>query len=189
MQATMESLPIGTASPECAAPVLADAPEIIEIGAGYISPYFITEPDTREAVLEAPLILVHSRAISSRLELLPLLRRVVRAGRSLLVIGDGIEGDALATLLVNKISGVLPSVAVSLSANGQARTALQELARSCGAHPSSLEGFPLELLSLRDLGQATRVIATSERTTITIARSGLLRGVSEIPERSEGIPC
>ena len=189
MQATVESLPIGTASPGFAAPVLVDSPATIEVGAGYISPYFITEPDTREAVLEAPLILVHSRAISSRLELLPLLRRVVRAGRSLLVIGNGIEGDALATLLVNKISGVLPSVAVILPANGHGRTALEELVRTCGAHPSSLEGFPLELLSLRDLGQAARVVTTSERTTITIAPGALPRGVSEIPERSEGIPC
>ena len=201
MHATMESRPIGTASPGFAATALVDEPETIEVGAGFISPYFITDPDTREAVLESPLILLLSRPIASRLELLPLLRRVVRAGRSLLVIADGVEGEALATLVVNKISGVLPSVAVTLPTSGQGRTTLVELARDCGAHPSSLEGFPLELLSLRDLGQAARVIVTSERTTITISPAvrrearqraltdGSALGVGEIPERSKGIPC
>lgn len=188
MQATMESPATSRAIPAFAPVALVDAPETIEVGAGYISPYFITEPDTREAVLDSPLILVHHRTISSRLELLPLLKSVVRAGRSLLVIADGVEGDALATLVVSKISGVLPSVAVSLPTNGQERTALEELARACGAHPSSLEGFPLELLSLRDLGHAARVVVTSERTTITISHAPP-HGVSEIPERSEGIPC
>jgi chaperonin GroEL len=82
------------------------------------------------------------------------------------VIASGVEGEALATLVVNKISGVLPSVAVSLPPDGQGRIALEDLARECGAHPSALDGFPIELLSLRDLGQASRVVATSERTTI-----------------------
>lgn len=188
MHATMESPTITTAIPAIAPTSLIDAPETIEVGAGYISPYFITEPDTREAVLDSPLILVHTRTLASRLELLPLLKSVVRAGRSLLVIADGVEGDALATLVVSKISGVLPSVAVSLPTNGRGRTTLEELARNCGAHPSSLEGFPLELLSLRDLGHAVRVVVTSERTTITISPAPP-HGVSEIPERSEGIPC
>lgn len=178
MHATMESPVASAPVPGPGVLALLDAPATIELGAGYLSPYFITEPDTREAVLDSPLILLYNRAISSRLELLPLLKRVVQAGRSLVVIAEGVEGEALATLVVNKISGVLPSVAVSLPTDGPGRTVLEELARDCGAHHSSLEGFPLELLAPRDLGNATKVVVTSDRTTISLSSGDCLEGRS-----------
>lgn len=166
MHATLDSRLIGDSPPRFTATPVVGAPDVVSFDAGYVSPYFVTEPETMEAVLDSPLILIYDRPISSRWEFLPLLGKVVRAGRSLLVIAAEVEGDALATLVVNKISGVLPCVAVKLPATEGAR-GLEDLARACGAHPSAGDGLPLEFVSLQDLGQAMRVVVTGARTSIT----------------------
>jgi chaperonin GroEL len=167
MHLTLESPSIESWAGGHEATASVDVTNVVVLEAGYTSPYFVTEPETMEAVLESPLILVHDQRISSRWEFLPVLAKVVRAGRSLLVIAVEVEGDALATLVVNKISGVLPCVAVRLPASGeQKRAALEGLTLLLGGR-SSAAGFPLELVTLHDLGSAARVVVTRDRTTIT----------------------
>ena len=142
--------------------------EGMQIDRGYLSPYFITDPEKMEAVLEDPLILLHEKRISSMKDLLPLLEQVVREGRALLVVAEDVEGEALATLVVNKIRGSLRCAAVKAPGFGDRRKAmLQDMAILTGGQVIAEElGLKLENITIRDLGSAKKVIAAKDDTTI-----------------------
>jgi chaperonin GroEL len=145
-----------------------DVVEGMQIDRGYLSPYFITDPEKMEAVLDDPLILLHEKRISAMKDLLPLLEQVVREGRPLLVVADDVEGEALATLVVNKIRGTLAACAVKAPGFGDRRKAmLQDIAILTGGQVVAEElGIKLESLRLKDLGRAKKVIVTRDDTTI-----------------------
>ena len=142
--------------------------EGMEFDKGYISPYFVTNPETMEAVLEEPFILIHEKKISNVHDLLPLLEKVVQAGRPLLIIAEDVEGEALATLVVNKIRGTLNVAAVKAPGFGDRRKAmLEDIAILTGGTFISEDlGTKLENVTLDMLGQARRVRITKEETTI-----------------------
>src|SRR5438309_5704973 len=135
---------------------------------GYISPYFVTDPERMEAVLEDPYILIANSKISAVKDLLPILEKIMQAGKPLLIIAEDIEGEALATLIVNKIRGTFRSVAVKAPGFGDRRTAmLQDIAVLTGATVISEQvGLKLENTQLNLLGQARKVIVTKDDTTI-----------------------
>jgi chaperonin GroEL len=135
---------------------------------GFLSPYFVTDPEKMEAVLEEPALLLYDQKISSLKDLLPLLEQIAKAGLSLLVIAEDVEGDALATLVVNRLRGVFPSVAVKAPGFGDRRSAmLQDLAILTGGQVvSSQLGIKLETVTLESLGRASRVVVDRERTTV-----------------------
>jgi chaperonin GroEL len=135
---------------------------------GYISPYFITDPERMEAVLEEPYILIVNKKISSVQELLPIIEKVMQAGKPLLVIAEDVEGEALATLVVNKIRGTFRSVAVKAPGFGDRRKAmLKDIAILTGGEVISEElGLKLENATLDLLGQARKVVVTKDDTTI-----------------------
>jgi chaperonin GroEL len=135
---------------------------------GYLSPYFVTDPDKMEAILEDPLILIHDKKISTMKDLLPVLEKVAQAGKSLLVIAEDVEGEALATLVVNKIRGTLRVCAVKAPGFGDRRKAmLDDIATLTGGKVISEEvGFKLENAVLSDLGRAKRVVVDKDNTTI-----------------------
>lgn len=135
---------------------------------GYISPYFVTNTEKMEAELEEPLILISEKKITRMDDLLPLLEGIAKAGQSLLVIAEDVEGEALATLVVNKIRGVLACVAVKAPGFGDRRKAmLQDLAILTGGQVITEElGMKLDKVSLADLGRAKRVVIDRENTTI-----------------------
>ncbi len=135
---------------------------------GYLSPYFVTVPERMECVLQAPWILLVEKRISSMSGLLPVLERVVQAGRSLVVIAEEVEGEALATLVVNKLRGTLPCVAVKSPGFGDRRKAmLEDIAVLTGGHVISEDlGMKLENVDEPQFGSASRVIVTREATTI-----------------------
>ncbi|HEV2430564.1 MAG TPA: chaperonin GroEL, partial [Burkholderiales bacterium] len=134
----------------------------------YLSPYFINNPEKQIAVLEDPYILLHDKKISSIRELLPLLEQVAKAGKPLLIIAEEVEGEALATLVVNNIRGILKTVAVKAPGFGDRRKAmLEDMAILTGGTVISEElGLKLENVTLKDLGKAKKVEATKENTTI-----------------------
>ncbi|HEV2495717.1 MAG TPA: chaperonin GroEL [Terriglobia bacterium] len=142
--------------------------EGMQFDRGYISPYFITDPEKMEAVLEEPFILLHEKKVSSLKDLLPLLEQVAKAGRPLLVIAEDVEGEALATLVVNKIRGVLPSAAVKAPGFGDRRKAmLDDIAILTGGQVLAEElGLKIENLGLKDLGRTKRVVIDRDKTTI-----------------------
>lgn len=142
--------------------------EGMEFDRGYLSPYFITDKETMSAVLEKPLILVHEKKITSVQELLPVLEKVAQAGRALLVIAETVEGDALATLVVNKLRGVMKCAAVKAPSYGDKRKAqLQDIAVLTGASPIFEDaGIKLEEVQISNLGTAKKVIITKDDTTI-----------------------
>jgi chaperonin GroEL len=142
--------------------------EGMQFDRGYISPYFITDPERMEAVLEDVLILIHEKKISSAQDLLPLLERVAQARRPLLIIAEDVEGDALATLVVNKLRGVLQCAAVKAPGFGERRKAmLEDIAiLTNGRFISEDLGIKLENVTLDMLGQAKKVVITKEETTI-----------------------
>jgi chaperonin GroEL len=142
--------------------------EGMQFDKGYLSPYFVTDPDRQEAVLEDPYILLHSAKISTVQSLLPLLEKVMERGRPLVVISEDVEGEALATLVVNKIRGTFNSAAVKAPGFGDRRKAmLQDMAVLTAAQVISEEvGLKLENATLDLLGQAKRVIITKDDTTI-----------------------
>ena len=142
--------------------------EGMQFDRGYISPYFITNPDKMEAVLEDPLILLADRKISSLTDFLPLLDLVAKAGRPLLVVGDDVEGEALATLIVNQIRGSLKSCAVKAPGFGDRRKAmLQDMAVLTGGIVLSEEtGMKLEHMAPEQLGHAKRVVVDKDSTTL-----------------------
>ena len=135
---------------------------------GYISPYFVTDQDRMEAVLEDAYILLVSNKVSALAELLPLLEKVSTAGKPLLIVAEDVEGEALSTLVVNRMRGVFTSVAVKAPAFGDRRKSiLQDMAILTGATVISEEvGMKLEGATLEDLGRARRVVVTKETTTI-----------------------
>ena len=135
---------------------------------GYLSPYFVTDAGRMECVLQDPVILIHEKRIGVMKELLPVLEYVAKEGRSLLIIADDIEGDALATLVVNKLRGNLQCVAVKAPGFGDRRKAmLEDIAIVTGGQVISEEtGVKLEHVEPRQLGRATRVVVKQEDTTI-----------------------
>jgi chaperonin GroEL len=135
---------------------------------GFLSPYFITSPDTMEAILDNAAVLIVDRKIGSLKELLPLLEQVVKGGRSLCIVAEDVEGDALATLVLNRIRGILACVAVKAPGFGDRRKAmLQDLATVVGARVISSElGTKLENVTLEDLGSARRIVVDKDKTTI-----------------------
>jgi chaperonin GroEL len=135
---------------------------------GYISPYFVTDPERMEAVLDDPYILVVNSKIGSVKDLLPLLEKVMQGGRPLAIISEDVEGEALATLVVNKIRGTFKSVAVKAPGFGDRRKAmLQDIAILTGAQVVSEEvGLKLDTADLSLLGRARKVVVTKDETTI-----------------------
>jgi chaperonin GroEL len=135
---------------------------------GYLSPYFVTDPERMEAVLEEPLILLHEKKISNMKDLLPLLEQIARQGRPLLVVAEEVEGEALATLVVNKLRGTLACAAVKAPGFGDRRKAmLQDMAILSGGQVIAEElGLKLENVTLKDLGRAKRVVIDKDDTTI-----------------------
>ena len=142
--------------------------EGLQFDKGYISPYFVTDTERMEAVLENPLILLHQGKISSISDLLPLLEKVIQSGKQLLVIAEDVDGEALSTLVVNKIRGTFVSVAVKAPAFGDRRKAmLEDIAILTGAQLVAPEvGLKLEDVGLEVLGTARRVTITKDDTTI-----------------------
>src|SRR5919205_701609 len=135
---------------------------------GYLSPYFVTDPEKMEAVLDDPYILIHDKKISAMKELLPVLEKVAQSGRPLLIIAEDVEGEALATLVVNKLRGTLKVVAVKAPGFGDRRKEmLRDIAVLSGGQVVSEElGFKLENATLNDLGRAKRVVVDKDNTTI-----------------------
>ncbi len=135
---------------------------------GYLSPYFVTDPDRMEAVLEDPYILIHEKKISNMKDLLPLLEQIARSGKPLLVIAEEVEGEALATLVVNKLRGTLNACAVKAPGFGDRRKAmLEDIAILTGGKALMEEtGIKLEGVRLEDLGRAKRVTVDKDNTTI-----------------------
>ncbi|HHY47135.1 MAG TPA: chaperonin GroEL [Firmicutes bacterium] len=142
--------------------------EGMEFDKGYISPYFVTNSEAMEAVLEDPYILIHEKKITAVADLLPLLEKVARAGKPLLIIAEDVEGEALATLVVNKLRGVLSCAAVKAPGFGDRRKAmLEDIAILTGGTFISEDlGVKLENVDLGMLGQAKTVKITREKTTI-----------------------
>src|SRR3712207_5953358 len=142
--------------------------EGMQFDKGYISAYFVSDPERMEAVLDDPYILLHQGKISSIAELLPLLEKVIQAGKPLFVIAEDVEGEALSTLVVNKIRGTFNAVAVKAPAFGDRRKAmLQDMAVLTGGEVVSPEiGLKLDQVGLEVLGQARRVVVTKDNTTI-----------------------
>ena len=135
---------------------------------GYLSPYFVTDPDKMESVLEDAFILIHDKKISSMKDLLPALEKVAQAGRPLLIIAEDVEGEALATLVVNKLRGTLRVSAVKAPGFGDRRKAmLQDIATLTNGQVVSDEvGFKLENVAMNDLGRAKRIVIDKDNTTI-----------------------
>jgi chaperonin GroEL len=146
--------------------------EGMQFDRGYLSPYFVTDPDKMEAVLEEAYVLLHEKRISVMKDLLPILEAVAKSGRPLLVVAEDVEGEALATLVVNKVRGVLVSVAVKAPGFGDRRKAvLEDIGILTGGKVLAEElGLKLEGLSLDDLGSAKRIVVSREDTTIVGGR-------------------
>ena len=145
-----------------------DTVEGMQFDRGYSSPYFVSDPERMEAVLEEPLVLVHDKKISSMKDLLPILEKVAQMGRPLLIIAEEVEGEALATLVVNKLRGTLKVCAVKAPGFGDRRKAmLQDIAVLTGGQVISDEvGFKLENAVASDLGSAKRIVIDKDNTTI-----------------------
>lgn len=145
-----------------------DVVEGMQFDKGYISPYFVTNQDKQETNLESPIILIHEKKISTMKSILPLLEQVAKTGRSLLIIAEDVEGEALATLVVNKMRGVLNAVAVKAPGFGDRRKAmLEDIAALTGGTVITEDlGLKLEAISVNDLGSAKRVVITKDHTTI-----------------------
>lgn len=145
-----------------------DIVEGMQFDKGYISPYFVTNPEKMEAILDEPLILINEKKISNMKDLLPILEQVAKMGRTLLIISEDIEGEALATLVVNKLRGTLKIAAVKAPGFGDRRKAmLEDIAILTGGQMVSEElGIKLESISLNDLGSAKRVVIDKDNTTI-----------------------
>jgi chaperonin GroEL len=142
--------------------------EGMQFDRGYISPYFVTNPEKMECVLEEPYILIYDKKISSIRDILPILEKVAQQGKPILVIAEDVEGEALATLVVNKLRGVLQACAVKAPGYGDRRKAmLEDIAILTGGRVISEEaGMKLESAQLSDLGRAKRVVVDKDNTTI-----------------------
>ncbi len=142
--------------------------EGMQFDKGYISPYFVTDQDRMEAVLDDPYILIAANKISALAELLPILEKVAQANKPLLIIAEDVEGEALSTLVVNRMRGVFTSAAVKAPGFGDRRKAmLQDIAVLTGGQVVSAEvGMKLDAVQISDLGRARRVVITKDATTI-----------------------
>ena len=142
--------------------------EGMQFDRGYLSPYFVTDPERMEAVLENPYILIHEKKISSMKDLLPLLEQIAKGGRPLIIIAEDVEGEALATLVVNKLRGTLQVAAVKAPGFGDRRKAmLQDIAILTGGKAITEDlGIKLENVQMADLGQAKKVTIDKDNTTI-----------------------
>jgi chaperonin GroEL len=142
--------------------------EGMQFDRGYLSPYFVTDPTRMECVLEDASILIHEKKISSMKDLLPLLEQTAKAGKPLLIIAEDVEGEALATLVVNKLRGTIKCAAVKAPGFGDRRKAmLEDIATLTGGKAVTEDlGLKLEKLSLEDLGSAKKVIIDKDNTTI-----------------------
>jgi len=145
-----------------------DVVEGMQFDRGYISPYFVTNPDSMEVVMEDPLILIHDKKISSMKDILPILEKVAQQGRQLLIIAEDLDGEALATLVVNKLRGTLKIAAVKAPGFGDRRKALlEDIATLTGGRVIAEEtGFKLENTVIDDLGRAKRVTIDKDNTTL-----------------------
>jgi len=145
-----------------------DVVEGMQFDRGYLSPYFVTDPDRMECVLEDPLILIHEKKISAMKDLLPLLEKIAQGGKPLLVIAEDLEGEALATLVVNKLRGTLRVAGVKAPGYGDRRKAmLEDIAILTNGRAITEDlGVKLENLKLEDLGTAKRVVIDKDNTTI-----------------------
>ena len=157
-----------------------DVVEGMQFDRGYLSPYFVTDPERMEVVLENPLILIHEKKISSMKDLLPVLEQVARSGRPLLIIAEDVEGEALATLVVNKLRGTLQAAAVKAPGFGDRRKAmLEDIAILTGGKAITEDlGLKLENVKLEDLGQAKKITIDKDNTTIVegAGASGAIEG-------------
>jgi chaperonin GroEL len=142
--------------------------EGMQFDRGYLSPYFVTDPERMEVVLENPAILIHEKRISSMKDLLPILEQVARLSRPLLIIAEDIDGDALATLVVNKLRGTLQVAAVKAPGFGDRRKAmLEDIAILTNGRAVTEDlGIKLESLKIEDLGQAKKIMIDKDKTTI-----------------------
>ena len=142
--------------------------EGMQFDRGYLSPYFISDPDRMECVLEDPYILIHEKKISNMKDLLPVLEQIARSGKPLLVIAEEVEGEALATLVVNKLRGTLNACAVKAPGFGDRRKAmLEDIAVLTGGTAIFEEtGIKLEGVQIKDLGKAKRISVDKDNTTI-----------------------
>jgi chaperonin GroEL len=145
-----------------------DVVEGMQFDRGYLSPYFVTDPERMEVVLENPIILIHEKKISSMKDLLPVLEQVARMGRPLLIIAEDVEGEALATLVVNKLRGTLQAAAVKAPGFGDRRKAmLEDIAILAGGRAITEDlGIKLENIRMEDLGKAKKVTVDKDNTTI-----------------------
>ena len=145
-----------------------DVVEGMQFDRGYLSPYFVTDPERMEVVLENPVILIHEKKISSMKDLLPVLEQVARMGRPLLIIAEDVDGEALATLVVNKLRGTLQAAAVKAPGFGDRRKAmLEDIAILTGGKAITEDlGLKLENIRIEDLGQAKKVTIDKDNTTI-----------------------
>ncbi|HET6153743.1 MAG TPA: chaperonin GroEL [Marmoricola sp.] len=145
-----------------------DFTEGMQFDKGYLSPYFVTDPESMEAVLDDPYILLHQGKIGAIAELLPLLEKVIAAGKTLFILAEDVEGEALSTLVVNKIRGTFNAVAVKAPAFGDRRKAMmQDIAILTGAQVIAPEvGLKLDQVGVEVLGTARRVVVTKDNTTI-----------------------
>jgi len=162
-----------------------DVVEGMQFDRGYLSPYFVTDPERMEAILENALILIHEKKISSMKDLLPLLEQIAKGGKPLVIIAEDVEGEALATLVVNKLRGTLQVSAVKAPGFGDRRKAmLQDIAILTGGKAITEDlGIKLENVQLADLGQAKKVTVDKDNTTIVEGKgkSGEIEGrVKEI---------
>jgi chaperonin GroEL len=135
---------------------------------GYLSPYFVTDQERMEAVLEDALVLIHEKKISVMKDMLPLLEQVARAGKPLLIIAEEVEGEALATLVVNKLRGTLHACAVKAPGFGDRRKAmLEDIAILTGGKALTEDlGIKLENIKLEDLGRAKKVVIDKDNSTL-----------------------
>jgi chaperonin GroEL len=145
-----------------------DVVEGMQFDRGYLSPYFVTDPERMEAVLENPYILIHEKKISSMKDLLPLLEQIAKSSKPLVIIAEDVEGEALATLVVNKLRGTLHVAAVKAPGFGDRRKAmLQDIAILTGGKAITEDlGIKLENVQISDLGQAKKVTVDKDNTTI-----------------------
>ncbi|WP_186045396.1 chaperonin GroEL [Burkholderia gladioli] len=145
-----------------------DVVEGLQFDRGYLSPYFVNNPDRQVAVLDSPYVLLHDKKVSNIRDLLPVLEQVAKAGRPLLILAEDVEGEALATLVVNNIRGILKTVAVKAPGFGDRRKALlEDIAILTGGQVIAEEtGLTLEKATLAELGQAKRIEVGKENTTV-----------------------
>jgi chaperonin GroEL len=145
-----------------------DVVEGMQFDRGYLSPYFVTDADRMEVVLENPVILIHEKKISSMKDLLPVLEQVARLGRPLLIVAEDVDGEALATLVVNKLRGTLHAAAVKAPGFGDRRKAmLEDIATLTGGRAITEDlGIKLENIKIEDLGKAKKVTIDKDNTTI-----------------------